>query len=105
MSPLLKHVRLFWVCAIFLMALGQAAHAYEDWSHSGGHSAECQPTDKSGDPVGHPKCCHGHSHGIGIFPSTTPLSLRPQGVEIYFDRENSLIEGPVREIDYPPQLS
>ena len=87
------------------MAIGQATHAFEDWSHSLDNFAECQNTDQAGDPIEHSTCCHGHTHGIGILSSTTPLSLRPLGVGVYFDEEYSLTEGPVREIDYPPQLS
>lgn len=105
MKAIRNAARLFWVCALLLIATGQASHAYEDWAHSPDHSAECRSTGKAGDPIGHSTCCHSHCHGIGTVPVGKVVTSGPVGVEVYFDREDSLVEGPAREIDHPPQLS
>lgn len=103
----LKYARVFWAVAILLMAGGQAIHAYEDFTHPQKHASERQ-TSESEQPVcltGHTSCCHSHSHVIGALAEAPNFSILALSSDYYFERVDSVVEGPIREIDYPPQLS
>ena len=103
----LKYARVFWAVAILLMAGGQAIHAYEDFTHPLKHASERQ-TSESEQPVcptGHTSCCHSHSHVIGALAEAPNFSILALSSDYYFERVDSVVEGPIREIDYPPQLS
>jgi len=101
-----RYVQIVWVVAILLMAGGQVAHAYVSLKCSKDHTAESQQFPASGDdcPMGH-CCCHSHLH--------TNLAIVDSGTELVPDistcsfscRDKTVIDGPPREIDYPPQLS
>lgn len=100
-------VRIFWVVALLLTAGGQFIHAWEDLdSCSMIHESEHQTpiSDDSGCPADH-ACCLNHPLLIGTLPEAlafVPLALTP---DFSFDRGNFVVEGPVRKIDHPPQLS
>ncbi len=101
-----KHIRIVWVIAILLMAGGQAAHAYADLTVVEDHAAERQQSPASGDdcPVGH--CC-GHSHlhtKLAVVDSVRTL-IPDTSVCLFSFRDEMALDGPSREIDYPPQLS
>ncbi len=102
-----KHLRILWAIAILVMAGGQFAHAYQDLKCVATHAAQEQSSvpDKQDCPANHACCCHAHSHGIATLvevPSFFHLSL---GSSSFSTCNESYIEGPCREIDYPPQLS
>ncbi len=102
----LKFARIFWVLAILLMAGGQLAHAYEDTSCASLHASENASKSKQQQdcPVGH-VCCSSHSHILGTFGDVPPFGFVPSTTSTFIDCGNTVIEGPAREIDYPPQLS
>ncbi len=107
MSFCFRSVRIFWTIAILLMAGGQVVHAYQELKCVTDHSAQGQSSvpDKQDCPANHACCCHAHSHGIATLaevPSFSHLSLSSSS---FSTRNESYIEGPCREIDYPPQLS
>lgn len=103
----LKYARVFWAIAILLMAGGQAVHAYEDVFHPSKHASErhTSESEQPACPTGHTTCCHGHSHVIGALAEAPNFSIVASSSDYYFDRVDSVVEGPIREIDYPPQLS
>jgi hypothetical protein len=103
----LKYARVFWAIAILLMAGGQAVHAYEDVFHPSKHASErhTSESEQPACPTGHTTCCHGHSHVIGALAEAPNFSIVASSSDYYFDRVDSVVEGPIREIDYPPRLS
>lgn len=106
MQSCLKFARIFWVLAILLMAGGQLAHAYEDTScaslHASEHASKSQPQQDC--PAGH-VCCSSHSHILGAFIEVPQFAFVVSISGNFIDDGNFVIEGPAREIDYPPQLS
>lgn len=102
-----KGARIFWLAAILLMAGGQLIHAYEEFSHSSEQPSERHATESEQQrcPTGHKTCCHGHSNLVGTFSEAPASLVTTSNSGGYFDRVDSVVEGPIREIDYPPQLS
>lgn len=101
-----RYVQIGWVVAILLMAGGQLAHAYMDLTCSKDHVSESQQSPAPGDdcPVGH--CCV-HSHlQIKMAAVDSAGDMIPDTSACSFpSREEMALDGPTREIDYPPQLS
>lgn len=106
MLTCLKYAQIFWVVAIFLMAGGQALDAYQDIVCVKEHASERQTSDSKTPncPANH-TCCHFHTHMAGAFLEASSFVFSDLISVPYFDRSDAVVEGPVREIDYPPQLS
>lgn len=67
------------------------------------NSVEQTPSSDSSEPMESEDCCHAHSHGLaaydggrGYLTHAISLSAKP---------DRGVPEAPIREIDYPPQLS
>lgn len=106
MRVCLKYARLFWVIAIFFVAAEQIIHVYEDFLCSKAHASEHQATDTEQQdcPTDH-TCCHSHSQTL-LTLTEAPAFLYISQISCSFsDRDESAVEGPVRKIDHPPQLS
>lgn len=101
-----KYLRLVWAVAILLIAGGHLAHAWEDLIScdavcSGEHSSQTEPQDcpKGGE------CSHPFAHGFFILPDAPDrLFIALTTTSFPFHVEGSM-DGPCREIDYPPQVS
>ena len=91
---------------MILMAGGQAADAYQDYTCTSQHAPERQASDstQSNCPLNH-TCCHGHAHPIGALTEAPAFTLPVLTSNQFHDGSEAAIEGPVLEIDYPPQLS
>ncbi len=101
-----KHIRIVWVIAILLMAGGQAAHAYVDLTVAEDHAAERQQSPASGDdcPVGH--CCgHCHVHTKLAVVDSVDALIPDTAARSFSSCDEVALDGPSRDIDYPPQLS
>jgi hypothetical protein len=92
--------------AILLMGAGQAAHAYEDFSCATQHAADRQSngSDQEDCPANH-SCCQAHAHSLLALAEVPGFLFEVSASSEFFDRDDILIEGLAREIDYPPQLS
>ena len=92
--------------AILLMGVGQAAHAYEDFSCATQHESERQSSgsDQGDCPANH-TCCQAHAHTLLALVEIPCFLFEVSASSEFFDRADVLIEGLAREIDYPPQLS
>ena len=107
MQLCLKFTRFFWVIAILMMASGQIAHAYQDSSCGSEHATEQHTSDgkqQSGCPAEH-ACCSTHSHILGTLTDTPAFAFIISDTPAYIEFGDTAVEGPVFEIDYPPQLS
>lgn len=104
MSFCLRHVRIFWMLAILMMAGGQLLHAREQFIPAKDHihcsheaSTDDCPTDAS--------CCHLHASGATV-TTESPRLKSIQALSHYLSiLDETCLEGPRRDIDYPPQLS
>lgn len=100
-----KYARVFWVVAILMMAGGQLAHSYQDSSCATEHASErTSSKDQTDCPMGH-SCCKSHSHVIGAVAEAPTLNFVSPNSSDFIDCGVRVVEGPTREIDYPPQLS
>lgn len=107
MQLCLKYARLAWVVAILLMAGGQIAHALQDASCSKEHASERSSSslqDQPDCPAGH-SCCKSHSHVIGALEEVSPYTFIVSASGTFIDCGARAAEGPVQDIEYPPQLS
>ncbi|MDX2081267.1 MAG: hypothetical protein SFU53_10825 [Terrimicrobiaceae bacterium] len=106
MQTCLKYARVFWAVAILMMVAGQAVHAYEDFTHPAQHASESKTSESGqpGCPAGH-TCCNSHSHLLGALAESPNFTFLTLTSGSYFELADSVVEGPIREIDYPPQLS
>lgn len=84
-----------------LMAVGQVAHGYEEFTCASDHPME-QHEPGSDCPVGD-CCCHGHVK-LALADYSTPLFVCARSGS-FLDAEESSLDGPFGEIEYPPQLS
>lgn len=105
MQTCLKYTRVFWVVAILLMAGGQVVDAYQDFTCAKQHASERQTSKNQSDCPANHTCCHGHSHATGMLSDAPDFAFAALPAENLFDYSDAVVEGPVREIDYPPQLS
>lgn len=97
--------RQFWIiCTLvfLLLASGQALHAYVDTSCALTEEKSSCP-DQQDCPIGH--CCHSHLccnlmllEPVELFFMTSPSVLLRL-------KNETLHDGPCKEIDYPPQVS
>jgi hypothetical protein len=106
MQFLSKHVRLVWAIAILLMAGGHLAHAYEDLTAcdevcSGEHTSQPEPQDC---PMGG-ECTHPFAHGVFILPDAPDRLFVALTMTSFSDHVEGSMDGPCREIDYPPPVS
>ncbi|MBN8707965.1 MAG: hypothetical protein J0I10_01200 [Verrucomicrobia bacterium] len=107
MQICLKYARMFWVLAVLFMASGQIAHAYQDSSCATQHASERQKSDSKQQPdcpAGH-SCCNSHSHILGALAEAPAYAFVALASGSFQDHGDTVVEGPIAEIDYPPQLS
>lgn len=79
---------------------------YQDFTTAVCHASEPQSATAKhpGCPPAH-ACCHGHSQQVGVLSDGQEFYFTALPVGFHFDHDDIVIEGPVREIDHPPQLS
>ncbi len=105
MSFCLRHVRIFWMLVLLLMAGGQLLHASEELAAASQEHAHCSHDAAADDCPADTTCCHLHSSGATVSGEIT-LLLVAQAVSSYLlIVDEACLEGPRRDIDYPPQLS
>ncbi|MBE2179287.1 MAG: hypothetical protein IAE97_02335 [Chthoniobacterales bacterium] len=101
-----KYARVFWAVFILLMAGGGAVHAYEDFSCATRHASEHQASaSQQSDCASSHTCCHSHSHLPVALAEAPNFVFAALTSGFSFDLKDFPAEGPVREIDHPPQLS
>lgn len=98
---------MIWTVAILLMATGHLAHAYDDLTSCvdvcTSEHASNSDTDSSC-PVGN-SCSHSHAHGFIALTDAPEFLFVSHAATSFPDANELLLDGPCREIDYPPQLS
>ncbi|MGC1481682.1 MAG: hypothetical protein WA771_14375 [Chthoniobacterales bacterium] len=116
MTLVRRHICLLWVFVVCLIGATQLGHAVEHANETavcqlhehapcqGTDPAEPAHTDHSDCPVEH-TCCHGHAPVFVAFQNDRQFLPLTTLVRPPSSRDHIAIEGPTREIDYPPQLS
>ena len=104
MSSCLKTIRIFWMLALLLMAGGQVLHARAELAAAKDH-AHCSHEATSDECPADTSCCHLHTSGATLLSSG---NLVPTSQALSHNLpilDETCLEGPRGEIDYPPQLS
>ena len=105
MSFSLRHVRIFWMLAILLMAGGQLLHAHEELGAAIQEHVHCSHDAATDDCSADTTCCHLHSSGATVSTEVTLLAAT-QTVSRYLSiLDETCLDGPRGDIEYPPQLS
>lgn len=104
MSFCLKQVRIFWMLAVLLMAGGQALHAHADMAKAAEH-ASCSHDAKADDCRTDASCCHMHVSGATVTPGAAAVACTQTLSHSLPIVDESYLDGPRGDIDYPPQLS
>lgn len=86
-----------------LLMLAQAPLCLAGWGSTNSCCTSSQ-VDEDGHPAAAPKggCCQ--LHAVAVAPFAPVLLLGAERVSLLATKEESLVEGLVFEIDYPPQL-
>jgi hypothetical protein len=72
----------------------------------GSHAEQHQSAGDSAQSTTSPSdCCHTHSHGAVVIVDTVSLLVGDVLTDLVLKSDNTVPDSPVREIDYPPQLS
>jgi hypothetical protein len=103
-SPFLKHLRIFWMLAILLMAGGQLLHAQEQFLTTTDH-VHCSHDSRTDDCATDAGCCHLHSSTATVATEIPRLAAIQTLSHYLVILDETCLEGPRRDIDYPPQLS
>ena len=106
MRTCLKYASLFWAVAILLMAGAQGLDAYQDYTCSKQHASGTRTSVpmQSHSTANH-ICCHGHSLVTSVLSDAPRFVVPVLTAEFPIDHGTTVVQGPAREIDYPPQLS
>ncbi|HEY5707229.1 MAG TPA: hypothetical protein VIS96_16845 [Terrimicrobiaceae bacterium] len=64
-----------------------------------------QDGDRSDDQRNAPSCSHVHSHGALVIAETVGVLVGDPFTDLCLRFDDGVPDGPVREIEYPPQLS
>ncbi len=97
-------LRIFWLVAMFLMVGGQVLHVVEDFQSA--HEIcdpACSPDHENCPPDD--SCCQVQVHMLTALLEDFRLPCFPTMTGRLFPDDSRCLEGPVRKIDHPPQLS
>lgn len=104
MHTCLKHVQIFWMITILLIAGGYGLHACESIACYKDCVEQTQSANDESCPAGH-SCCDTHSQVALTLPDAPESVFFELSSRSFPNGNEPCIEGPFREIDYPPQLS
>ncbi len=90
--------------AILMMAGGQLLHAQEELAAAKEH-VHCSHEASTDDCPADAPCCHLHLSGATVTTETTQLQVLHTFSHSLPILDETCLEGPRRDIDYPPQLS
>jgi hypothetical protein len=68
-----------------------------------GQHQDCGGSDEQSQDS--PSCCHTHSHNALVIAGSIRLPIGDLRADLCVKPDDAVPDGPVHEIDYPPQLS